>query len=145
MCFIFSFIDNPTIKQIYIHVHVADKWVHNNLLKFSYFYIQGTAIGQVWIKWGKGGEFRQILNFFFFICFQKVTPAVSKVRHLPPLRYGLTRYLNMCIEVRCYFQAATDMKAGQCLHFALNFPMCSLIIQIGLKYFPCSQCKVELI
>ena len=30
-------------------------------------------------------------NFFFFICFQKVTLAVSKVSHLPhlpPLRYG---------------------------------------------------------
>jgi hypothetical protein len=25
-----------------------------------------TAVGRVWIKWGKGGEFRQILKFIFF-------------------------------------------------------------------------------
>jgi hypothetical protein len=35
-----------------------------------------------------GGEFRQILKKKDFICFQKVTLAISKVRHLPPLCYG---------------------------------------------------------
>ena len=60
------------------------------MLKTQYTHI--TAVGRVWIKWGKGGEFRQILKKKKdFICFQKVTLAVSKVRHLPhlpPLRYG---------------------------------------------------------
>jgi hypothetical protein len=90
MCFIFSFIDNPTIKQIYIHVHVADKWVHNNLLKFSYFYIQGTAIGQVWIKWGKGGEFRQILNFFFLFAFKRL--------HLPFQKWGICLHCATALQ-----------------------------------------------
>jgi hypothetical protein len=51
-----------------------------------------TAVGRVWIKWGKRGEFRQILKKIKdFISFQKVTLPVSKVRHLPhlpPLCYG---------------------------------------------------------
>jgi hypothetical protein len=50
-----------------------------------------TVIGRVWIKWDKGSEFRQILKKNICICFQKVTLAVSKVRHLPhlpPLCYG---------------------------------------------------------
>ena len=58
-----------------------------------------TAVDQVWIKWGKGGEFRQILKKKEdFICFQKVTLAVSKVRHLPhlpPLRYGHALFQNL--------------------------------------------------
>jgi hypothetical protein len=47
-----------------------------------------TAVGQVWIKWGKEGEFRQILKKKNLYLLSKVTLAVSKVRHLPPLRYG---------------------------------------------------------
>jgi hypothetical protein len=62
-----------------------------NIAQEGYHVIYITAVGRVWIKSGKGGEFRQILKKKDFICFQKVTFAVSKVRHLPhlpPLRYG---------------------------------------------------------
>ena len=58
------------------------------------------------IKWGKGGEFRQILKKKKdFIYFQKVTLAVSKVRHLPhlpPLRYGHAMYMY-CWELKIIY------------------------------------------
>ena len=41
-----------------------------------------TAVGRVWIKWGKGGEFRQILNFFFFLF------AFNRL-HLPFQKWGI--------------------------------------------------------
>ena len=41
-----------------------------------------TAVGRVWIKWGKGGEFRQILKFFFFLF------AFNRL-HLPFQKWGI--------------------------------------------------------
>jgi hypothetical protein len=51
------------------------------------------GVGRVWIKWGKVGEFRQILKTKWFYLLSKGYTCVSKVRHLPPLRYGH----DMCI------------------------------------------------
>jgi hypothetical protein len=55
--------------------------------------LYATAVGRVWIKWGKGVNLDKFF-FIFFICFQKVTLAVSKVRHLPHL--PTLRYDHVC-------------------------------------------------
>ena len=84
-----------------------------------------TAVGRVWIKWDKGGEFGQILRFFFFYLLSKVTLAVSKVRylpHLPPLRYGhdlLSRgILHRGYKTSFHFRT---WKFGRLFHFLFFF------------------------
>ena len=81
---------NKTNRMLLYFGQINKKWLlsSNGPLQFGQ---SVTAIGRVWIKWGKGGEFRQILKKIFFHLLSKVTLAISKVRHLPhlpPLRYS---------------------------------------------------------
>ena len=96
-------------KHTIVHLNAIDHLIvfllkiHFNVLFYFFcayiFYmflrtltVTFTAVGRVWIKWGKGGEFREILRRKKdFYLLSNVTLAVSKVRHLPhlsPLRYG---------------------------------------------------------
>jgi hypothetical protein len=80
MCVCVCLESNKTNLMLLYLGQINKKWLlsSNGPLQFGQ---SVTAIGRVWIKWGKGGEFRQILKKKDFICFQRL--------HFPFQKWGI--------------------------------------------------------